>query len=160
MKGTSQSALYLGPQGQEAHFRGAALLAQRNFRALLTQRPSRKVLGPQRSQSRHTTKKDHIHLLTNNMLKNLCLMLKIFILDPGLLEGVFSNRPCPFMSVSVFKYLRDHLLVFSNFLQKLRHHKGIKVTEFKKILGVLKWEKNPILGAFLMFFVHISASSH
>ena len=42
---------------------------------------------------------------------------------------------------------------------KLGHHKGTKVTEpdfWKKILGGHKWEKTPILGAFLMFLVHIS----
>ena len=48
------------------------------------------------------------------------------------------------------------------FCMKLVHHKGTKVTEpdfWKKILGVSNGEKT-IFGAFLMFFDHISASSH
>ena len=52
---------------------------------------------------------------------------------------------------------------FLIFCMKLGHHKGTKVTEpdfWKIILGGHKWEKNPILGVYLMFFVHISASSH
>ena len=45
---------------------------------------------------------------------------------PGLLEGVLSNRPCPSVCWSmvfrwsVFKYLRDRSLVFSNFLHEVR----------------------------------------
>ena len=45
---------------------------------------------------------------------------------------------------------------------KLGHHKGTKVTEpdfWKKSLGVTDRGK-PTLGAFLLFFAHISASSH
>ena len=44
---------------------------------------------------------------------------------------------------------------------KLGHHKGTKVTEpiVEKNPGGHKWGKR-ILGVFLMFFVHISASSH
>ena len=46
---------------------------------------------------------------------------------------------------------------------KLGHYKGTKVTEpdfWKKISGGSEMGENPILGAFLMLFVHISASSH
>ena len=53
------------------------------------------------------------------------------ILDLGLLDGVHSNRPCPSVSPSVFEYLGDLSLFFSNF-------KSTKVTEpdfLKKILG-------------------------
>ena len=55
------------------------------------------------------------------------------------------------------------LTIFLKLYMKLGHHKGTKVTEpdfWKKILGGHKWGKTPILGAFLKFFVHISASSH
>ena len=38
-------------------------------------------------------------------------------LTPSLPEGVFSNRPCLSVHVSVFKYLRDRSLVFSETLQ-------------------------------------------
>ena len=50
---------------------------------------------------------------------------------PGKPEGVLSNRPCLCSVVhwSVFKYLRDRLLVFSNFLTEVRVLKGTKVTE-------------------------------
>ena len=47
---------------------------------------------------------------------------------PSLPKGVLSNRPCqcvcqcvrPFVRVSIFKYLRDRLLVFSSFLHEVR----------------------------------------
>ena len=44
---------------------------------------------------------------------------------PGLPEGVLSNRSCPslrgpLVRPSVFKYLRDRSLVFSNFLHEVR----------------------------------------
>ena len=58
-----------------------------------------------------------------------------------------------YVCLSVFKYLRDHSLVFSSFCMKLGHHKGTKVTEpdfWKKILGGHKWGKIPIFGAFLI----------
>ena len=45
----------------------------------------------------------------------------------------------------------------------LGNHSGTKVTEpdfEKESRGSHKWEKNTILGAFLMFFVHNSASSN
>ena len=64
---------------------------------------------------------------------------------------------------SDFIYPRDCSLVFMKFWIKLGHHKGTKVTEpdfWKKNLGGHKLGKSPILGAFLMFFVHISSSIH
>ena len=44
----------------------------------------------------------------------------------------------------------------------LGHCKGTNVTEpdFEKNLGVSQMGEDSILGVFLMFFVHISASSH
>ena len=47
------------------------------------------------------------------------------ILDPGFTGGGPSNRPCPSVGSlvrgsSVFKYLRDRSLVFSNFLHEVR----------------------------------------
>ena len=57
---------------------------------------------------------------------------------PGLPEGVLSNRPCPSVClcvrpsvcpsvrVSVFEYLRDRSLVFSNFLLEVRAPQGYK----------------------------------
>ena len=46
------------------------------------------------------------------------------ILTPGLPEVVLSNRPCPCVRpcvrVSVFKYLRDRSLVFSETLHEVR----------------------------------------
>ena len=74
----------------------------------------------------------------------------------GLPEGVLSNH---LRGVSVCPSLNYFFLVFC---MKLRHHKGTKVTRarfLKKNLGSHKWEKN-ILGAFLRFFAHISASSY
>ena len=50
----------------------------------------------------------------------------------GLSEEVISNRPCPLVRLvgwSVFKYLRDSSLVFSNFLYVMRHQSDTKVTE-------------------------------
>ena len=52
---------------------------------------------------------------------------------------------------------------FLIFCMMLEHHKGAKVTEpdfWKKIFWGHKWGKTPIFGVFLMFFVHISSSSH
>ena len=47
-------------------------------------------------------------------------------------KGVLSNRPCQSVRLSgvrwsVFKYLRDNSLVFSNFCMKLGHHKDKKI---------------------------------
>ena len=61
------------------------------------------------------------------------------------------------------KYIPGSIVYFVLFCMKLVHHKGTKVTEpdlWKKILVGRRWRKTPILGAFLMFFVHNSASSH
>ena len=63
-------------------------------------------------------------------------------------------------SLNISKTVHCFFLIFC---MKLVHHKGTKVTEpdfWKKILGGHKWGKTPIFGVFLMFFVHISASSH
>ena len=58
----------------------------------------------------------------------------------------------------------DDPLVLSDFLHKVRAPLGYKSDKSlifeKKSLGGHEWGKTPILGAFLMFFVHISASSH
>ena len=39
---------------------------------------------------------------------------------PGLPDGVHGNRPCPSVRPSVFKYLGDSSLFFSNFLHEVR----------------------------------------
>ena len=39
---------------------------------------------------------------------------------PGLPIGVHSNRPCPSVRLSVFKYLGDRSLVFSETLHEVR----------------------------------------
>ena len=39
---------------------------------------------------------------------------------PGVPDGVHSNRPCPVVRMSVFKYLGDRSLVFSSFLHEVR----------------------------------------
>ena len=89
---------------------------------------------------------------------------------PGSPEGVLSNRPCrmvrPFVRLSVSPSLNISETVhcfFLIFCMKLGHHKGTKVTEpdfWKKNLGGSQVGEKTILGVFLMFFVHISASSH
>ena len=80
---------------------------------------------------------------------------------PGLPDGVHSNRPCPSVSPSVFKYLGDCSLVFFLiFCMKLGHHKGTKVTEpdfWKKSWGVANWGNPPFLGHFWGF---LSISLH
>ena len=53
------------------------------------------------------------------------------ILDLGLPVGVHSNRPCPSIRLSVFKYLRDRLLVFLKLCMKLGVNKVKKVTRLK-----------------------------
>ena len=64
--------------------------------------------------------------------QKLCMIYAFW--TPGLPVGVHSNRPCPSVHpsvrLSVFKYLRDCSLVFSNFLHEVRApFKGTKVTE-------------------------------
>ena len=49
----------------------------------------------------------------------------LICLTPGLPEGVLSNRPCPsvvrpLVRPSVYKYLGDRSLFFSNFLHEVR----------------------------------------
>ena len=64
------------------------------------------------------------------------LLIKLFILDPGLLDRVLSNRPFPCVRVSVCPCVRPSLSIivtvhqfFLVFSMKLGHHKGTKVTE-------------------------------
>ena len=85
---------------------------------------------------------------------------KANIFDPGLSEGVICHHPCLWsVSWPVFKYLRDCLLVFSNFCMKLGHHKGTKVTEpfLKKNLGGSHMGEKP---HFWGIFDFLSISMH
>ena len=55
-------------------------------------------------------------------------------------------RVCVCVGMSVFRYLRDRSLVFSDFCMKLGHHKGTKVSEldfWKKILGGAQMGEKP-----------------
>ena len=47
-------------------------------------------------------------------------MNKIYFWTPGLPDRVHYNRPCPSVSPSIFKGLRDSSLVFSDFLHEVR----------------------------------------
>ena len=71
--------------------------------------------------------------IVNNEVKKLKLIQKLgnyktllqkIFWTPGLLVGVHSNRPCPSVhlsvGLSVFKYLRDCSLVFSETLHEVR----------------------------------------
>ena len=61
---------------------------------------------------------------------------------------------CPSVRVSVFKYLRDRSLVFSETLHEVNAPQGYKSDRarfWKKILGGGKWEKIPRFGAFLIW---------
>ena len=55
----------------------------------------------------------------------------------GLPVGIHSNRPCPSVRLSVFEYLRDRSLVFSETLHEVRGQLSKKVTRprfWEKIL--------------------------
>ena len=57
----------------------------------------------------------------------------------GLPVGVHSNRPCPSVCLSVFKYLRDRSLVFSETLYEVRG----QLSKKSDTAGILKKNLNP-----------------
>ena len=89
----------------------------------------------------------------------------------GLPDGVHSNRPCLSISLyvhlptrqSIFKYLRDSTLFFSNFLHEGREpygHKSDKARFLKiKSLGVTNRGKPQFLGIFYVFCPYLCIQS-
>ena len=69
---------------------------------------------------------------------------------------------CPLVCLSVLKYLSDSAKDFSNFLHEVSAPQGYKSDRAQyltKNLGGLQKGENPLFGAFLMFFVHISKTA-
>ena len=72
------------------------------------------------------TAESEYHILFPPSTSVLCCTEVGYFRTLGLPEGVLSNRPCPLVRPlvrgpwSVFKYLRDRSLVFSNFLHEVR----------------------------------------